>query len=124
MAMTPVCWPLTTDGELHMMVMRCTMMSFQIKEKSWTALGIMNHTPHIVVALDWVTMVVPTTVVSHPDSQLYILVMCISQARIEKVLGLPLPGRYIRQAFTGIDHRPNTSPSRLPGTNHNQVAQL
>ena len=42
--------------------------------------------------------------VSHPDSQLYILIMCISQAGIEKVLGLPLPGRYIRQAFTGMDH--------------------
>ena len=61
-------------------------------------------------------------VMSDPVSQLYILVMCISQAGPEGYwVTTPRP---IHSAGVPAFTIGTTTTSRLPGTHHNQVAQL
>lgn len=62
-AMGPVGLPLVTVGELHMMVMTCSMMSSQILVKSLKVWEIMNHTHQLIVVLILVTMVDIMTIV-------------------------------------------------------------
>jgi hypothetical protein len=61
--MDPVGLLLLTDNELHIMMMICTMMTFQTMETSMMVWEIMNHTPHLTELLLLVAMVVPMTVV-------------------------------------------------------------
>jgi hypothetical protein len=61
--MDPVGLLLLTDDELHIMVMICTIMTFQTMETSMMVWEIMNHTPHLTELLLLVAMVVPMTVV-------------------------------------------------------------